>query len=111
MAHRISLVLSSNEEIHKPLYDSLEVGNKTFTRMRHTFTTELEALTNSHSSQSCKNHQTRARLHNSIGGAQLVAATPRATRTTNDELGLQLNHTLGALSRMEGENQIAWVEV
>ena len=28
MAHRISLVLSSDEEIHEPLYDALEVGNK-----------------------------------------------------------------------------------
>lgn len=40
-----------------------------------------------------------ARHHNLIGGAQLVLATPRAKRTTNDELGLQPNHTLGGPSQ------------
>ena len=89
MAHRISLVLSSNEEFHEPLYDALEVGKKTFTRMGHSSTTELEAFTNSHSSQSYKNHQAGARLHNSIGGAQLVPVAPGATRMTRDELGSQ----------------------
>ena len=94
MAHQIFLVLSSNEEIHEPLYDALEVDKKTFTRMRHTSTTELDALTNSHSSQSHKNHQAGARLHNSIGGAWLVRAATKATRMTNDELGLQQGYKL-----------------
>ena len=44
MAHRISLVLSSNEEFHEPLYDALEVGNKPYKDEAHS-TTELEALT------------------------------------------------------------------
>ena len=109
MAHRISLVLSFDEEFHEPLYDALEVGNKTFTRMRHTSTTELEALTaNSHSSQRCKNHQAGARLHNSIGGARLVPAAPKATRMTNDELELQQGYKLQALSRVEGKIKSLW---
>ena len=52
-----------------------------------------------------------AHHHNLIGGAQLVLATPGVTRTTNDELGLQPNHTLGGPLKNGGENQIALVEV
>ena len=60
------------------------------------------------SSQSWRNHQDGARLHNLIGGAQLVPVTPGVTRMTNDELRLQLNHTLGAVSRMEGKIKSLW---
>ena len=110
MAHRISLMLSSNEEFHEPLYDALEVGNKTFTRMSHTSIIELEDLTNSHSSQSCKNHQAEECLHNLIGDVRLVPVAPKATRTTNDELVTTRLQASSPLKNGE-ENQIALVEV
>src|SRR5664279_2568774 len=72
----------TNVEWHAPIYVTLEVGNQTFTRMRHTPQLNWRLSPNPASHQNSGNLQGWGTLHNSIGGSQQIPAALKATKMT-----------------------------